>query len=107
MATIEIKHRFTLATLLALTGCQYGTIDVTHLSHPLVGPPLTSARDAQGFQREGWINEVGATLGSCYGRLCVEQSLGYDLSYNRYTSMRGGAFLYVGKVSYRVFGVSR
>lgn len=99
-----MSRALALVALLALSGCQYGTIDITHLSHPAIGIPVTSSHDANGAAREGTINQIGATLGRCYGRVCVEQSLGWDTSYNEYSSLKGGRFLYTGRVSYRVLG---
>lgn len=93
-----------LAASLALSGCSYGEVYASHVSHPLAGEPVTPSHDAQGRAVEGYINAIGVSLGNCWGRVCVEQALSYDLTAGCDACLRGGPLLYEGRVSLKLFG---
>lgn len=90
--------------LISLGGCSYGQIYARHISHPLAGQPVTPSHDAQGHAVEGFINELGLQLGNCWGRVCVDHSIGYDLTAGCDACMRGGPLLYTGEIKFRIFG---
>lgn len=105
-----MKTLLAIIASVALSGCSYGEIYGRHISTPDKGEPFTNANKADGSLVESQVNELGLLLGWCPPpsmRLCFESSLGYDLSSGKATGIRGGPWLYEGRVSVRIFGEGR
>lgn len=98
-----MKTILAIIATVSLSGCSYGEIYGRHISHPDRGFPITG-NTVNGQPAEGYVNEFGFSMSACDGRLCFDSSIGYDLTSDCPGCMRGGHWLYEGRVRVRIFG---
>ena len=87
-----------LALTIALSGCvtmpKECLVDVTHISHPTLGPPFGPESE------EGTIDSFGSSCRWEADKLLAEMGLAYKIPDS---DLYGNDFIFIGKVAYKIW----
>lgn len=99
-----------LTAALALGGCSAlgptaGMLELEHISHPMVGTPVTSDQDQFGNRVEDGLTQVNLVLAwQLSPRLGVEQGLGWNVFGRNGGGFYGPGLTYSGRVVWQLWG---
>lgn len=87
-----------IAIAIALGGCSVMPkecmVDITHISHPTLGPPFGPESE------EGTIDSTGTSCRWEANRLIGEMGLSYKIPNS---DLYGNDFIFIGKVAYKIW----
>lgn len=103
---------FLSAAGLSAQGCalvpQSGALELEHISHPLVGYPLTEARDASGVGVEDGLSQLNLVAHwQLSPRLSIENALGWNLQGTNGGGFYGPSLTYSGRIRVALWGSTK